>query len=72
LNTLGVREAMRLEVKHVSALDSTFPCFEVEELLRCGRESFHEGAERSAGQAVGLHEESWDAGRGDLETEWVL
>jgi hypothetical protein len=72
LNTLRVRKAMRLEVKHVTALDSTLPSVEVEKLLRRRREGFHEGAERPAGQAVGFHEESRDAGRGNLETEWVL
>jgi hypothetical protein len=63
---------MRLEVKHVTALDSALPSVEIEKLLRWGREGLHEGAERSAGQAVGLHEESRDAWRGNLETEWVL
>ena len=34
MNTLGVRETMRLEVKHVTALDSTLPSVEIEKLLR--------------------------------------
>jgi hypothetical protein len=65
---------MTLGVEQVSAVLRPLPCIQIEVLLRRGQvlEGIQEESERSGGQAIGLHEESGDAGRGDLEAEWVL
>jgi hypothetical protein len=63
---------MKLEVELVSAVLRTLPCIQVAILLGSGQEGVHEKAERSGGQAAGLHQEGGDAGGGDLKTEWVL
>jgi len=72
LHTLAVREAVTLKVELVPAVFCPPPCIQVAIFLGGGQEGVHEKAEKAGGHAAGLHEESRDAWRCDLQAERVL